>query len=319
MRRRLLLLGALGASAPLLLAHTPYPRWYRYRARHTVIAADREDPRSFPLGERLARYLADRVPDLRPEAARAQNPRTVLSLLKTHQLDLALLRAEDAYRALRGASPYAALRMPLRALAFLSPEYFYVVVPERSAARTVADLQGKQVGLVESSGRVRSKAYHLVEAFGLDASSEIQWQSLQPDDAARALASGSSAAICFESPLREPAHSPGDLLTAGQVRLLPQGDAIPRLLIRHGPIYFRARVGPQAPALERVEVMGELRLLVCREDYPPARAKALSEALTDWEELVPAGEVMVTPIPMHSAVSPPQRASGYHLLARRDR
>src|SRR2546426_1097040 len=102
-RRRLLLIGAAAASGTVLMGHSPYRRWSRYRALHTVIATDRTDAGSFSLGERLVAHLHARNPELKPVAARAENAATGLSLLKTSQLALGLPRAEDAYEAVHGA------------------------------------------------------------------------------------------------------------------------------------------------------------------------------------------------------------------------
>jgi len=137
MDRRSFLVGAVGVSALFLMGHSPYRKWSQYRALYTVIATDRTDAGSFPLGERLARRLARR-PDLRATAARSEDARTLLSLLKTRQLDLALLRAEDAHQGLHGTGSYASLMTPLRALAGLAPEYLHVLLPASSPLRPAA-------------------------------------------------------------------------------------------------------------------------------------------------------------------------------------
>ena len=53
---------------------------------------------------------------------------------------------------------------------------------------------------------------------------------------------------------------------------------------------LRAALEPDRyPDLEaRGEVLGEPRLLVCREDYPRERARAITEALAGWEERIAA-------------------------------
>ncbi|HEV8661527.1 MAG TPA: TAXI family TRAP transporter solute-binding subunit, partial [Candidatus Methylomirabilis sp.] len=178
MHRRMFLTGALGAGAVLLTGHSPYRKWSQYRARHTVIVTDRADTGSFPLGARLARHLAVRRPDLKATAARSENPRTLLSLVKSRQLDLALLRAEDAYQGLRGIGPYASLMTPLRALAAVAPEYLHLVVPALSPVRAIGDLRGKRVGVIEGGGQARAKAQRVVAAFGLDPEGDVRWESL---------------------------------------------------------------------------------------------------------------------------------------------
>lgn len=302
MHRRIFLTGGLGASALLLMGHSPYRRWSQYRARHTVIVTDRADAGSFPLGERLARSVAARRPDLKATAARGEDPRTLLSLLKSRQLDLALLRAEDAYQSLYGIGSYASLMMPLRALAGIAPEYLHVVVPAASPVRAIGDLRSEHVGVVEAGGRARAKAQRVVEAFGLDPDGDIVWKSLASAEAMPALAAGRVAAVCLEGPVPAPALAAGRRPEGLRLRLIPHGDSVSTLVARHGPIYFRATLpADRYPDVEmRGDVLGEARVLVCREDYPAERARALVEALAGWDEL--AALETPLPIPLHPAL-----------------
>ena len=303
MHRRTFLTGGLAAGASLLMGHSPYRRWSQYRALHTVIVTDRADAGSFPLGERLARHLAARRPDLNPTAARGQDPRTLVSLLKSRQLDLALLRAEDAYQGLHGTGPYASLMMPLRALAGLAPEYLHIVVSAPSPVRGIGDLRGQRVGIVEEGGRARTKAERVAAAFGLDPEGDVRWESLSTDEALAALGADRVVASCLEGSLPAPALAAGRRPAGLRLRLVPHGDAVPALLTRHGPIYFRAALGADRyPEVEAGgDVLGEARLLVCREDYPADKARAMTEALAGWEELAPAGTPL--PIPLHPALA----------------
>jgi TRAP-type uncharacterized transport system substrate-binding protein len=85
--------------------------------------------------------------------------------------------------------------------------------------------------------------------------------------------------------------------------LVPHGEAVPALAVRHGPIYFRAAIGADRyPDLDAGgDVVAEPRLLVCREDYPAEKARAMVEALAGWEELAPPGTPL--PIPLHPALA----------------
>ena len=303
MHRRIFLRGALAGSTLLLMGHSPYRRWSQYRALHSVIATDRADARSFPLGERLARRLAARRPDLNATAVRSQDPRTLLSLLKTRQLDLALLRAEDAYQGLHGTGAYASLMTPLRALAGIAPEYLHIVVVAASPVRAIRDLRGERVGIIEEGGRVRAKAERVMATFSLDPEGDVRWESLATEEALPALGAGRVAAFCLEGPLPVPALAAGRRPSGLRLRLVPHGEAVPALVIRHGPIYFRAAVGADRyPDLDAGgDVLGEPRLLVCREDYPAEKARAMVEALAGWEELAPPGTPL--PIPLHPALA----------------
>lgn len=302
MHRRLFLTGAAGASALALMGHSPYRQWYRYRAQHTVIATDGADAGSFPLGERLATYIERRRPELKAVAGPAQNPRTLLSLLLSRQLDLALLRAEDAYHGLHGTGPYSHLKIPLRALAGLAPEYLYLLVPTSSPIRTVADLREHRVGVVDNGGRARAKAERVVAAGGLDPEGSLRWVPMTAEASVGALTAGEIHA-CF---LETPSAAPGLALPrrpAGLVlRAVPHGEAVDALAARHGPIFFKAVPRGEAGSDLQVggQVLGEVRMLVCREDYPAERARTVVQALDGWSELAPAGTPL--PIPRHAAL-----------------
>jgi len=304
MHRRLFLAGAIAASALPLMGHSPYRKWTQYRARHTVIVTDRSDAESFPLGERLAAHLAAQRPELSATASRAQSSATVLSLLRTRQVDIALLRGEDAYQGLHGAGSYAALATPLRALVGVAPEYLYVLVPARSEIRTMAQLKGCRVGVVDvSSGRVQSKIRRLAAAAGLDPEVDVRWSALRPSDVTAALDRDEVDVSCFESPLLGPARALPRLANDRRLRAVAQEDALRVLIDRYDPIYFPASPSEDAKADLQLDgpVLGEVRLLVCREDYPAERAQVLAEALGGWDGLAPRKTPL--PIPLHPAVT----------------
>ena len=91
----------------LASAHAPYGQWGAYRKRHLLILTTRSDPASHELGERLAAILADALPESRAQAARAPHIGRLASLISTKQMDLALMRADDAAALLEGAAPFA--------------------------------------------------------------------------------------------------------------------------------------------------------------------------------------------------------------------
>lgn len=298
--RRLFLTGAIGASAVLLMGHSPYRRWAQYRGLHTVIAADRADPPSFPLCERLVARLATRRPELKAIAGRAENAATVGSLLTTRQLDLGLLRADDARHVGRGRGPGPDRATPLLALVAVAPEYLYVLVAAPSPVRALTDLRGRRVGVADSEGRAQVKARRLLAASGLDPDADVRWTSLAAAEGIPALGRGDLDAWVFESPSPGPALG---LPPAHPLRLVPQGPALPALVARHGPIYFPVTPAAVADAAVEVDgpVLAEARILVCRADYPAERARSIVQALEGWSELAPLDTPL--PIPRHAAVA----------------
>jgi TRAP-type uncharacterized transport system substrate-binding protein len=224
----------------------------------------------------------------------------VLSLLRSRQLDVALLRGEDAYLGLRGAGPYALLATPLCALAGVAPEHLYVLASPQSAIRTIPDLRNRRVG-ADDGGRARLKLRRLVAVAGLDPDTDVRWSPLRTIEAAAALERGEVDVWCLESPSLASAHI--QLGREHRLRAVDQADAVRAVIDRHGPVYFAAAPdeGLDAGFAGNGPVLGEVRLLVCRDNYPTERARILAEALEGWDSLAPPQTPL--PIPLHPAVA----------------
>jgi hypothetical protein len=122
-RRRVLLRTALAiAGATLLTGHSPYRQWYAFRAKHWLIVAAHGDAQASRLADAVSALLAVRLPESQAMAAEVENERDAVQLLRTHQLELAIVRigvANDAFSgggAFRRDGP-----VPLRTVAPFGP------------------------------------------------------------------------------------------------------------------------------------------------------------------------------------------------------
>jgi len=116
--RRLLPFAFLAAASVLLPAHSPYAQWYAYRAKHLVVVTDEARPGAFAAASSVAAALAERWPESKAVAAAARSAEEVVSLLRSGQLQVAILGAKDAADAIEGRGRFAASgKVPLRALA----------------------------------------------------------------------------------------------------------------------------------------------------------------------------------------------------------
>jgi hypothetical protein len=106
-RREFLRRAAAGAAAVLLCGHAPYGQWGVYRRRYLLILTSRADPPSFELGKRVAEVLADRLPSSKAQVSRAPNNERIASLISSHQMDVALMRQDDAAALRQGRPPFA--------------------------------------------------------------------------------------------------------------------------------------------------------------------------------------------------------------------
>jgi len=112
----------VAGAAVLAAGHTPYRQWAVYRRRFLIVLTNKLDEPSFPLGKTLAAVLAKELPESKARVARAPHAQRIASLIGSKQMDVALLRREEAAAMLAGRAPFADYgAVPLRAIAGLGP------------------------------------------------------------------------------------------------------------------------------------------------------------------------------------------------------
>ena len=146
MKRRSLLQAALAtASAILLSGHSPYRQWSALKATHWLIGAARDDAEASRLADAASALLAARVPQSQAMHVEADNDREVVQLLRTRQLELAIMSIDAANDALSGNAGSARdSPIPLRTVAPFGP-HLLVAFEDYStdkAARIAAALAG---------------------------------------------------------------------------------------------------------------------------------------------------------------------------------
>jgi len=100
---RLVLTGAVSLAAG---GHAPYGQWSIYRKRYLLILTTRSDVTSHDIGTRIAALLAERLPESRAQVSRAPHMERVASLISSKQMDVALMRRDDAAALRAGAPPF---------------------------------------------------------------------------------------------------------------------------------------------------------------------------------------------------------------------
>jgi hypothetical protein len=133
-RRELLRMAAAGAAAILFCGHAPYGQWGVYRRRYLLILTSRADPPSFELGKRVAEVLADRLPSSKAQVSRAPNKERIASLISSHQMDVALMRRDDAAALRQGRPPFAE-HGPVKLFTIVGIGEFLLVCRDDFAAR----------------------------------------------------------------------------------------------------------------------------------------------------------------------------------------
>lgn len=153
-RRQAVKLVAAGLAAAALQGHTPYAQWTIYRKRNLFIVASRTDAEAVALAEAIADGLAAELPDSHARFTRATDPVRTASLLRTGQLEVAVIAWNEAEPMAAGTGPYESVGpVPLQLLAVLGRHLLVTVAAfkDRHAflIAQALDPMSDRLGLVE--------------------------------------------------------------------------------------------------------------------------------------------------------------------------
>jgi TRAP transporter TAXI family solute receptor len=238
-RRALLRLPAL-AGWILFSGHAPYRRWDVYRKQRLVIAASGADRTALRLGGAVVRTLASHWPESRALLATARSTLDVIRLLRSGQLEVAVLPADDALGAITGVSEYGGVKVELRAVAVLEPAVLHLVAP-RDGVSGVPELASRRLGIGTPGKRATAVVRRVLAGFGIE--QQVRLAEMPVGEAAAALRDRSVAAFAWLDAV------PSDVVSqlAGtptlEIRLLDQGAALRKIGTEPRPLY-RAAVVP---------------------------------------------------------------------------
>jgi uncharacterized protein len=283
-RRQFVALGLAG-SACLLMGHSPYGQWFRFRGGRLVIGTDKQSAHAVTLANAIAQVLAAYRPETKAIIGTTPTSLDTVKLLKSEQVYVALLMADEAWEASVGTGNFSGWDVPLTTLAVLDSHLFHVVTLAPNGMRRVADLKGKRVAAGLPGDRAETKLRRILEAYGIDASRDLREEPLDLSAAVNALKAGKIDAWVQDGPIpnmaiRDLAATPGMA-----VQLLSNAEAIPRMRDPYGRVYGRGMIpkGTYAGLEHDVAVMATTHLLVCREDFPRDRAYELAQTLSEYK------------------------------------
>ena len=206
--------------------------------------------------------------------------------LRTGDLDLALLRSDQAALAIGGLHRFSqdGPFVRLRIVAVLYAETVTWVVRADSGARTVGDLAGVRVNLGPAGHPVRLLLESILDVVGASSETEAapaaRAHDLSYDRQVAALCDGEVDAIAILS--AHPSASVVQALDACETRLLPVTpperqallEAIALLTAEEIPMGFYGRQDPPVPAV------GPYMVLVAASDLPAATVSVIGNALS---------------------------------------
>ena len=283
MNRRKFFILSLATGAFLVMGHTPYRQWFVYRKKRLILVASEVDEASRRLGEAIAQTLATHLPESKAMLATTATSLDIVKLLKSEQLDVALLTSDEAYGALNGVGRFRGWAVPLRILAVLGSSVLHLVTLEGNGIRGVPDLRGRPVATGIPGSRTEVAVFRVLEAYGIDTERDIRRESLAGEEAIAALKGKRVDAFGWVDMV--PNGTIRDLAaTSGRaIKLLDHGEALPKLEAKYGHIYHRGTIPKEAypGLLADVGVAAVAHLLVCRDDFPTGKAYQISKTLAE--------------------------------------
>ncbi len=268
----------------------------------------------YPYGGALAQVISKYVPNTASTAEVTAAAVDNIKLLKAGKGELALVIADVAGDAIKGAERFAKDgKIPLRTLAVLYGNLNHMVVLKESGIHTIPDLKGKKVSVGAPGSATEVKSTRILEALGIDPGKDLKRERLSVAESASALKDRKIDAFCWDGGLPTAAVMDVAATPGISIRLLPQDKALPRLLQKYGPVYYNAVIpkGTYAGMEADVPVIGVATMLVCLESFDTQLAyqivKVILEHKADLvavhksaELLTLQGAVVGSSIPFHA-------------------
>ena len=229
--------------------------------------------------------LADVLTKKMKVAASAQStPASVdnMKLIRDGKADLAFTLADTAYDAINGKNRFAPpeAKVDAKTIAVMYSNYMHIVAKASGGINTVADLKGKRVSIGAAGSGTETKGIRILEAYGLNATTDIQPQRLSAQDSADALRDGKIDAFFFDGGL--PTSAVSDLSNSTAIKLIDQSDAIAKMNSKYGNFYFAAKI-PKGTYKNDADVVtvGVANLLVVPSSFDAAFVTAILTAMFD--------------------------------------
>ncbi len=194
-----------------------------------------------PLGVGMATLLSKHSSMLEAGAELTGGSGDNMKRLHTSVSDLAITAPDVAWQASQGGLKDFPERVPVRALMGLYSGYLHIVTKDGTGIRSVSDLKGRRVAIGPAGASPEVKGARLFEAHNFSLKDLGAYERLGYPESAQALKDGKVDAFLVDAGLPVPVVA--DLAaTAGMnIRLVPHGDAIPKLAERY-PFYFKATI-----------------------------------------------------------------------------
>lgn len=266
----------------------------------------------YPLGGGLAALISKHIPGVEATAEVTTASVDNMKLLHANRVALTFTLPDSALEAYQGKLKGLKEKVAVRSIAAIYSNYMHIVALDGIGIKSVPELKGKRVSTGSPGSGTEIKGLRVLEAYGLSPRDLRSQDRLGASESAGALKDRKLDAFIWDGGL--PTAAVLDLgATPGiTIRLIPHGDAVPKMVAKYGPIYFARNIpkGTYGGMDTDVSVAAATNLLAVHERMEEGLAyqitKLLHEHTAELVAVHPAAKeislksaVMGSPIPFH--------------------
>jgi uncharacterized protein len=302
-RRQAIKLLGIGAGTSMAGAMAPRSLLAQPRTQLFIGTAGKEGA-FYPLGTAMAAVISKYVSEVDAIAPETNGTAENIKMLQEGRIELALAQADLAWAATQGQLDGLAKKVAVRNLLGTHARYLHLVTLADRGIKAVEDLKGKRVSTGMAGGSTDVKALRVLEAHGITPYNLGRREHLDDREAAAALKDGKLDAFAVDTGL--PAPVIGELAAAPgvRVRLIPTGNAVPKITMRHGPFYFVASIpkGTYPGVDEDIPAAAGMTLFVAHELMAEPLAYEITKVLLERTHELASANALAKEISSTSAV-----------------
>lgn len=266
----------------------------------------------YPLGGGLAALISKHIPNTEATAEVTTASVDNVKLLHGNRIGLAFCLPDTAWDGFNGQLRGLKDKANIRTLLSIYSNFMHVVAIDGAGVKSVADLKGKRVSTGSPGSGVEVKGLRVLEAYGLTPKDFKSQERLGASESAGALKDRKIDAFFWDGGL--PTGAVLDLAaTPGiKISMIPHGDAVPKMVAKHGPLYFVANIpkGTYKGIDEDVPVAAATNLLIANEKMDENLAYQITKLTLEHtadlvavhkaaSEITLKNAVVGSPIPFH--------------------
>jgi uncharacterized protein len=264
------------------------------------------------LGSGIASAISKHTSGIEATALVTAGAAENMKLLHEKKIELALAQADVAWSAAQGKLNGLPDRLAVRTLLGTVSGYMHIVTLEGLGINTVTDLRGKRVSTGLTGSGTEIKALRVLDAYDVTPDSLRLHVHQDYPEAAQGLKDGKLDAFAWDATL--PGQAIVDLAAEPgiKIRLLATGDAVPKMVAKHGPFYFVAPIpkGTYPGVNEDVAAAAGKTLFVTLDGIGESQAYEITKAVlehvpeltaafTAAKEISSTNAVLGSAIPFH--------------------